>query len=355
MGTGSIVAHERDTASVVASSGDSRNQYSSLRRNLHEAASVDTGVPAGGEDFYELGSRAGNDDAVPLLRGIGVVDFDAAGSGSGARVGGEGRTCGRGDAGGEKGGGRTASPEKKRCFAVLCQAGRQELEKDREESPASAGCFAEGGRGDEGNGLTAADAISAAGAMRPKNPDGLGEENAVHGVANTGGNGKLRNGSTNSNSSSSNSTVTESSGGRTFSDADVVRRQVASLLARVEFLERRQHCLDDAAVAVATTPYARESFPGGGGGSGDTGSFAAAARRRGSWFVSGEAGDCRGQRQTLLTPPPRLARGTEGKEGHAMGVSSTPFTGLDVLFRTPKVCSKRWIEFPCFLFLLALG
>lgn len=141
------------------------------------------------------------------------------------------------------------------------------------------------------------------------------------------------------------------------SSAELMRRQMESLLARVEFLERRQQGLDTntaaraaaaaAAAAVAAASYTAQAtaprFPEGGDGVRGWGSSSGSRRRR-SEFVSREAGDfCRGQGATMFTPPPRRARGdAEGREGNGdastmMGVSTTPFTGLDVLFRTPNV------------------
>lgn len=143
------------------------------------------------------------------------------------------------------------------------------------------------------------------------------------------------------------------------SSAELMRRQMESLLARVEFLERRQQGLDSntaaraaaaaAAAAVAAASYATQAtapgFPEGVYGDGVRGwSSSSGSRRGGSEFVSGEAGDfCRVQGTAMFTPPPRRAKGVaEGREGNGdastmMGVSSTPFTGLDVLFRTPNV------------------
>lgn len=105
-------------------------------------------------------------------------------------------------------------------------------------------------------------------------------------------------------------------GGSEISPNRVLHQQVEALLARVEFLERRQAL----------------EFGGRGGG----------VRRESS--DSGVGGGGRGgtpPAQLLLTPPPRVSRGGGGRrgggEGQAVGVSTTPFTGLDVLFRTPKV------------------
>ncbi|CAB1117909.1 unnamed protein product [Ectocarpus sp. CCAP 1310/34] len=75
-------------------------------------------------------------------------------------------------------------------------------------------------------------------------------------------------------------------------------QQVQSLLARVEFLEKQR------------------SFEGAGVSCGGSGRAP----------------------PLILTPPPRLGghRAAGGEGHHAVGVSTTPFTGLDVLFRTPK-------------------
>lgn len=186
-------------------------------------------------------------------------------------------------------------------------------------------------------------------------------ENAIQGVndSTTGNNG----GSNNSSMSSSTNNFTMSSLTEESAEspsAELMRRQMESLLARVEFLERRQQGLDSnaaaraaaaagAAAAVAAASYAAQAtvpgFPEGvyGDGIGGWGS-SSCSRRKGSEFVSGEAVDyCRGQGTAMFTPPPRRTRGVAGgKEGNGdastmMGVSTTPFTGLDVLFRTPNV------------------
>ncbi|CAM9813817.1 unnamed protein product, partial [Ectocarpus sp. 8 AP-2014] len=101
-------------------------------------------------------------------------------------------------------------------------------------------------------------------------------------------------------------------------------QQVESLLARVEFLEK-QRSFEGAGVACrgsgslllnsrrgSEVGFLKEEHPGGGGD--------------------------RGAPPLILTPPPRLGghRAGGGEGHHAVGVSTTPFTGLDVLFRTPK-------------------
>ncbi|CBJ30283.1 conserved unknown protein [Ectocarpus siliculosus] len=100
-------------------------------------------------------------------------------------------------------------------------------------------------------------------------------------------------------------------------------QQVESLLARVEFLEKQR------------------SFEGAGVGCRGSGSLL--NNRRGSevGFLQEEhpgGGGDRGAPPLILTPPPRLGghRAGGGEGHHAVGVSTTPFTGLDVLFRTPK-------------------
>lgn len=82
------------------------------------------------------------------------------------------------------------------------------------------------------------------------------------------------------------------------SENAALRKQVESLLARVESLERRHVAGVPEGVRQASSP------------------------------------------PLLLTPPPqvsRSSRGNYGREGFMMGASSTPFTGLDLLFRTPGV------------------
>ncbi|CAM9210597.1 unnamed protein product [Ectocarpus sp. 4 AP-2014] len=101
-------------------------------------------------------------------------------------------------------------------------------------------------------------------------------------------------------------------------------QQVESLLARVEFLEKQR------------------SFEGAGVACGGGGSLLLNSRRGSEvGFLQEEhpgGGEDRGAPLLILTPPPRLGvhRAAGGEGHHAVGVSTTPFTGLDVLFRTPK-------------------
>eukprot|EP00903_Cladosiphon_okamuranus_P019630 g18050.t1 len=116
------------------------------------------------------------------------------------------------------------------------------------------------------------------------------------------------------------------------SAAERLSRQVEALLARVEFLEKRR------------------AFEGVGWGAGAAaggvsrgGSGAIYNNRKGSEvsFLSEEGPGSDGSAgrggALLVTPPPRIGgRHGSGDLQHALGVSTTPFTGLDVLFRTPK-------------------
>ncbi|CAN0294476.1 unnamed protein product [Ectocarpus sp. 6 AP-2014] len=101
-------------------------------------------------------------------------------------------------------------------------------------------------------------------------------------------------------------------------------QQVESLLARVEFLEKQR------------------SFEGAGVGCRGSGSLLLNSRRGSEVGLLQEehpgGGGDRGAPPLILTPPPRLGghRAGGGEGHHAVGVSTTPFTGLDVLFRTPK-------------------
>lgn len=114
------------------------------------------------------------------------------------------------------------------------------------------------------------------------------------------------------------------------SSTERLSRQVESLLARVEFLEKRR---------------AFEGVGWGPGGASRGGSGAIVNSRKGSevGFLSEGPGS---EGALLVTPPPRIGarhgsgdytRHGSGDLQHALGVSTTPFTGLDVLFRTPKV------------------
>lgn len=115
------------------------------------------------------------------------------------------------------------------------------------------------------------------------------------------------------------------------SAAERLSRQVESLLARVEFLEKRR-------------AFEGVGWGAAAGGVSRGGSGAIVNSRKGSevGFLSeeGPGSDGSGGKggTLLVTPPPRIG-GRHGSGGlqHALGVSTTPFTGLDVLFRTPKV------------------
>ena len=174
----------------------------------------------------------------------------------------------------------------------------------------------EDARGGRGQPIPAATASAAAAAVSAHSPSANTPADEAPALT-----GRLEGGAavdsvTGSSTDSSSGSSGSGNGGSVDAASEGLRRQMEALLARVEFLE------------------SRHAFEGAGWG----------ARRGGGVCVPENEPVSATAHTVLLTPPPRLTRARDhlgSGEVAGTGVSTTPLTGLDVLFRTPKVRSER--------------